>query len=118
MPGRVDGAVGAVQLVAALFQVALPPSMILLPALFGPSQNWRPKPPLLTIRLTSPGVQVEISMSPATNRVGRPAEQEAVVGERAAVVDQPIDAPAEAAGIGDIERAVERESAVDDRSGR
>ena len=61
----------AVQLVAALFQVAVPPSTAPLPSVFGPSQNWRPKPPVLTIRLTSPGVAVEISMSPATNRVGR-----------------------------------------------
>jgi hypothetical protein len=60
-----------VQLVVALFQVALPPSTVPLPSVFAPSHNCRPKPPLLTIRLTSPGVAVEISMSPVMNRVGR-----------------------------------------------
>src|SRR5678816_3622288 len=64
---------GEVQLVVALFQAALPPSTAPLPSVFGPSQNWRPKPPLLTIRLTWPGVEVEISMSPVMNRVGRVA---------------------------------------------
>ena len=105
---------GAVQLVAALFQVALPPSTMPLPTVSAPSQNCRPKPPVLTIRLTWPGVAVEISMSLGDEPRRQAADQEAVVGQRAAIVDQPVDAAAEAAGIGDVERAVERERAGDD----
>src|SRR6478752_10594124 len=62
----------AVQLVVAVFQLALPPSTASLPNVLGPSQNSSPK--LLTglmIRLTSPGVAVEISISLVRNRLGR-----------------------------------------------
>ena len=40
-------------------------------------------------------------------------QHQAVVGERAAVVDDPVDAAAEPAGIGEVERAVEGQRAID-----
>src|SRR6187402_1657798 len=62
----------AVQLVVALFKVALPPSTAPLPSVFGPSQNSSPKLLVgLMIRLTSPAVAVEISIWLASNRLGR-----------------------------------------------
>src|SRR6186713_1002905 len=62
----------AVQLVVAAFQVALPPSTTPLPSVLGPSQNSRPKLLVgLMIRLTSPAVAVEISISLVRNRLGR-----------------------------------------------
>ena len=42
------------------------------------------------------------------------SDQQAIVGERSAIIDEPVDAAAEPAGIGDVERAVEREPAGDD----
>jgi hypothetical protein len=52
--------------------------------------------------------------SPVTEVVPRQrAEGHAVIGERAAVVDQAIKARAEAAGISDVERAGQREIAGD-----
>ena len=105
---------GAVQLVAALFQVAVPPSTAPLPTVLAPSQNWRPKPPVLTIRLTSPGGRGRDQHVAGDEPRRQASDQQAVVGERAAIVDEPVDAPAEPAGIGDVERAVERERAGDD----
>ena len=105
----------AVQLVVAVFQVALPPSTAPLPSVLGPSQNSSPKLlDGLMIRLTSPGGGGRDQHLVGEEPARQARQHQAVVGERAAVVDDPVDAAAEPAGIGEVERAVEGQRAGDD----
>src|SRR5690349_713062 len=56
-----------VQLVAALSQLAVPPSMAALGAVLGPSQNWVWRP---TTRCTWPGVVVRTEKSAGSDPAG------------------------------------------------